>query len=166
MKITSSEASKMLKNLNEDRKSLLNKEREVSSFVASPTENLDSVRPEYNYEETQKALYDIEKKIITLKHALNIFNSTFVIKEFNMTIDEILVYLPLLNSQKDKLNSYRTMLPKKRQDSYSSSQIEYLYTNFDIKQAEKEYQEISAKLSRVQTVLDYVNSTEQFELDI
>ena len=47
----------------------------------------------------QEQLADIEQKIRKLKHTINVFNTMTVIPEFGITIDEMLVYLPQLNTR-------------------------------------------------------------------
>lgn len=112
MKYTSAEAGKLLKKLNDERASLLLREENSKDFLAAVGEDLESVRPDYNFATTQVALNEIETKIRKLKHALNIFNSTTVIPEFGMTIDEMLVYIPQLTIRKDKLARMKDRLPK------------------------------------------------------
>ena len=50
----------------------------------------------------QEQLADIEQKIRKLKHTINVFNTTTVIPEFGITIDEMLVYLPQLNTRESR----------------------------------------------------------------
>lgn len=63
------------------------------------------------------------------------------------------------------------MMPKQRvQDRYSfssaSSVIDYVYTNFEMADAEAEYSEVCKTLSKAQLALDRLNQTEKFEIDI
>ena len=58
-------------------------------------------------------------------------------------------------------------LPRERMAAYgrsSSNIIEYSYANFDIAQAQADYEKVSEELARLQTALDVVNNTEQLEL--
>ena len=59
MKYTSAEAGKLLKKLNDERASILLREENSKDFLAAVGEDLDSVRPEYNFSETQNALDEI-----------------------------------------------------------------------------------------------------------
>ena len=92
MKYTSAEAAKLLRKLNDERQNLLSHETQVCEFVASLGEDPESVRPEYDYEKTQAEINETEKKIIKVKHAINVFNSTHKVPDFDMTVDEMLVY--------------------------------------------------------------------------
>lgn len=168
MKYTSAEAAKILRQLNEDYSALLRIESQSMDFVAALNEDVESVRPEYNYEETQKKLGVLEDKIRIVKHAINVFNATHIIPEFDMTIDQMLIYLPQLSQRKDKLYMMKNRLPKVREkSSYSGSNIiDYRIVNYDIKAAEADYNEIAALLSKAQTALDVVNNTETMDIDL
>ena len=169
MKITSVQAAKMLRQLNDELRTLQVREQNSRSFIAALQEDPESVRPEYDYAEMQKAQAEIEIKIRKLKHAVNVFNTTTVIPEFGITIDEMLVYLPQLNAQCSKLSSMKDALPKVREKSnfgQSSNIIDYRYANYDIEQVNKDYTEVSAQLAKAQTALDLINNTTEMEIDI
>lgn len=55
-------------------------------------EDIESVRPAYDYAKTQARLEELEGAIRRLKHAINCFNTTQVVDGFGITIDEMLVY--------------------------------------------------------------------------
>ncbi len=167
--ITSAIAAKHLRKLNDQRNALLTMEKKVRLFTAAIQENMESVRPAYDYKATQEALAEIEGKIRALKHTLNCFNSTYVIPECNMTIDQMLIYIPQLTSRKSKLDTMRSKLPKERVESSSSrggNIIEYNYANYDIEQAKADYDAAADELARAQNALDTANATVMFEADI
>ncbi|MCM1328790.1 MAG: hypothetical protein NC253_05050 [Ruminococcus sp.] len=167
MKYTSAEAAKILRQLNDDYASVLNIEAESCSFVAAVSEDIETARPEYDFAETQKNLAEIEEKIRKVKHALNLFNTTHTVPGFDMTVDEILVYIPQLTRKKSRLAKMKDRLPKVRQAAtFRSNMIEYNYANYDPKAAEEEYIKISETLSKAQLALDTLNSTETMEIDI
>ena len=168
-KITSAIAAKQLRKLNDQRDALLAMEKKSRTFTAAIQEDAESVRPAYDFKETQDALTEVEGKIRMLKHTLNHFNSTYVIPEFDMTIDQLLIYIPQLTSRKKKLDYMRGMLPKERVKQTfgrASSIIEYNYANYDISQAEAEYNSVSDELARAQNALDTANATVLFEAEI
>ena len=167
MKYTSAEAAKILRQLNEDYSSVLNMEAESCTFIAAVSEDIETVRPEYDFEETQKKLAEIEEKIRRVKHALNVFNTTHTVPGFDMTVDEMLVYIPQLTRKKNKLAGMKDRLPKVRQNSnFRTNIIDYSYANYDIKAAEAEYARAAETLARAQLALDTLNSTETMEIDI
>ena len=96
MLYTSAEAAKLLRKLNEELEIVERHENQSSTFNAALGENPEDVRPEYNYEATQKEITELERKIRTVKHAINEFNLSYVVPEFNMTIDQLLIYIPQL----------------------------------------------------------------------
>ena len=71
MRYTSSEANKLLRRLTEERDALLVKELKSSTFLAAMGEDVDSVRPDYDYAQTQKELEELDRKIRMVKHAIN-----------------------------------------------------------------------------------------------
>ena len=167
MKYTSAEAAKLLRGLNEQHDLMLNKEAQSSSFVASVSEDPESVRPDYDYAETRLRLAELERKIRAVKHAINVFNTTTKVPPFDMTIDEVLVYIPQLSASKLRLQDMANALPKRRERTGAqSSVIDYRYTNYDVAKAEKDMLETGDLLARVQTALDLVNTTETMEIEL
>ena len=165
MTYTSSEANKLLKEKNDEYTALLRKEELASEFIVSLGEDPETVRPEYSFTETRAELDRLMGEIRKIKHAINVFNSTTIVPEFEMTIDQMLVYIPQLTAQKNRLNRMRGRLPKQREKSYGSSNlVEYSYANYEIKQAEEEYERVSRELARAQTALDVVNNSVKFEI--
>ena len=168
MRVTSAQAAKLLRQLNDELRALQLKEANSSSFVAAIQEDVESVRPAYNFKEMRDAQAEVECKIRKVKHAINVFNTTTIIPDFNITIDEMLVYLPQLNRQCEVLSKMRDAMPKVRVSSgYSSGNIiDYKYANYDIEEVGRYYAELSDTLAKAQTVLDLVNSTVECEIDI
>ena len=168
MRVTSSQAAKLLRQLNDELRALQLKEANSCSFVAAIQEDVESVRPAYNFKEMRDAQAEVECKIRKVKHAINVFNTTTIIPDFNITIDEMLVYLPQLNRQCEVLSKMRDAMPKVRVSSgYSSGNIiDYKYANYDIEEVGRYYADLSDTLAKAQTVLDLVNSTVEFEIDI
>ena len=167
--ITSAMAAKYLRKLNEEQAALLQKEKKSDTYTVSVQEKIEDVRPEYDYVAVQLQLRELEDKIRKIKHALNQFNLTQVVPEFNMTIDQMLVYIPQLTARKSKLNRMRSRLPKERVQggmSRMSGIVEYEYSNYDIKQAEADYAAVSDELARAQNALDAVNSSVTFSTEV
>ena len=87
----------------------------------------------------------------------------------NMTIDEMLVYLPQLSARASRLSAMKDMLPKERvPGGYggSSQIIDYRYANFDIAEAKEDYAALTDELAKAQTALDLVNSTAELDIEI
>ena len=167
MKYTSAEAGKLLKKLIDEHDSLLLRENMGKEFLAAVGEDLESVRPDYDFAATQTALAEVETKIRKLKHALNVFNSTTVIAEFGITIDEMLVLIPQLTATKNRLAQMKDKLPKVREQSRMSvsSILDYRYLNYDVV-VSAEYEKAADTLSRAQNALDAVNMTKTLEVSL
>ena len=161
MKMTSAEANKFLRKLHDDHSALESMEMESRTFVAATTEKLEDARPEYDYTAVQEKLAELEDKARRVKHAINNFNISQAIDDSGMTIDQALVYIPQLSERKRKLAIMRAAQKKKRNESMKSSNlIEYTYANYDIEQAEADYQSTSDELARVQNALDLIRLSE------
>ena len=167
MKYTSAQANKLLKKLNDEYSALLDKEQRSRDFRAAMGEDIESVRPAYDYAKTQARLEELEGAIRRLKHAINRFNTTQVVDGFGITIDEMLVYIPQLTRRKNKLLEMKSRLPKERiEEQYGrqSNIIDYRYANYDIAAVEADYDKTVDELSRAQLALDAINGRETFDL--
>jgi len=111
-------------------------------------------------------------KVVKIKHALNISNSTskIYVNGIEMTIDEILVKMSQLNRRKSVLDYMRKQEPKRRISSgaYSSKKTvpEYMFINYDLKLIKSEYERIDSEISSMQLALDKYNQTFEFDLNI
>lgn len=167
--VTSAEASKMLKKLLEEKNILLANERQSCLFNASLGEDVESVRPVYDYEETQRALDSCNRKIRALKHAINRFNISQTVGDSDMTIDQALVYIPQLTEMRSRLYDMQSRLPKQRTSVGgigSNTVIDYRYTNYSVEKAKEDYIQASDELRMIQTALDVVNTTIKMEFDL
>ena len=167
MLVTSKEANKLLHELEEEHTYLLTNEGQSNTFLAAVGEDVESCRPNYDYEKVQDEIKTVENKIIKVKHAINKFNAVTFVDEFNKTIDEMLVYIPQLTRHIQKLNSMQNRLPKEREDSnMRSTIIDYRYVNYDINKVKKDYKEKVEELHKAQICLDTVNVTKKFEIEL
>lgn len=167
MKYTSAEAGKLLKKLNDEQRSILLRELNGKEFLAAVGEDVESVRPDYDFVKIQAELLEVETKIRKIKHALNVFNSTTIIPEFNITIDEMLVLIPQLTAKKEKLAKMKDKLPKVREQTrMNSSILDYRYLNYDVKVVSAEYEKTVDLLSKAQNALDAINMSQTLEIDL
>lgn len=167
MKYTSAEANKLLKQLNDEIQTLLSREAIGKEFLAAVGEDIDSVRPDYSFLGTQRNLSELEEEVRIVKHAINIFNTTTVVGEFNMTVDQMLVYIPQMYNRKLQLEDMVRKLPKVReQGARTGNIIDYRYINYSLTEVEKELENLTALLNRAQNALDTVNGSLALELEI
>lgn len=169
MKCTSAEAAKLVRKFTEERRALLAKEAKCRTFNAALGEDPETVRPAYDFFAMQAEIAAAEDKIRRVKHAINVFNTTTVVPGFDMTIDEMLVYLPQLTERKEKLSGMANVLPKERAGfgGYGgSTTIDYVYANYVPEDAGTALETVSDRLSAAQTALDLVNSTATMDIDL
>lgn len=170
MNITSAYANKLLKKLNEDKEFWLAKESEGYVYVASADE--DPVIPDYDYLEVAGHISEIDDKILKIKHALNIANTTGTITydDITLTIDAALVKMSQLNNRKTVLDRMRKQQPKTRISSgylaARKSAPEYQYINYDLELVQQEYDRVDSEISSLQLALDRHNQTREFEVEL
>ena len=82
MLMTSAEAAKYLRKLNEELESLRNREEQSRQFTVSLGEKEEDLRPAYDYEAARDAMLALEEKIRRVKHAVNCFNCTTEVPGF------------------------------------------------------------------------------------
>lgn len=169
MNVTSAQAAKILRKYEDEMEGIISNETLSREFLAAVGEDVESVRPAYNYSETQAKIVELEDKIRKLKHALNVFNTTEKLPGFGLTIDQALIYMPQLSRRREKLRTMKSILPKAREENRfgkASNIIDYRYANYDIAAVEKDYNEVSDLLAKLQTALDTVNNTVTFDIEI
>lgn len=166
MKITSNQANKMIKKLSAEKEYLLSRERDSSTYLH--TEGHPADKPDYDYSETAKKLEEIDEKIATLKHAININNITTICPNIGITIDQALVKMAQLNQRKETLDVMRKRIPKKRkEDPYrgTGGLVEYICTNYNNDEVCRDYDKITDQIIELQADIDFCNQTIVFELE-
>lgn len=170
MKYTSAEAAKLLRKLNEEKDALELEEQRSYVFTASLEEDAETLRPEYDYRQMQEKIDRLDEQIRRVKHAINCFNIRQTVPGFDMSIDQILIYIPQLSRKKQKLSMMKNRLPKQREraDGFgrSSSIIDYSYANYDIQTVKEDYEKAAEELAKAQTALDLINNTETMDIDL
>jgi len=166
MLYTSASANKMIKILEDRKEYILQQESNNSLYVLAEDEK-DEI-PEYDFNETNRSVDEIDGKIRKLKHALNVFNATTVLP-IGITIDQALVEMAQLNRKLPRLDNMRRAKKKTRLSGYNAARrdiAEYQYLNYEPADADRVYE---ANLKRVQTIqlaLDKINQTAEFEVDV
>ena len=164
MKITSKEANNMLRVLADNKRKILTDERQDCEFHAAANENADELRPDYDFAKVNTELEQIDNDVMKLKHAINVFNSTSVVGETGLTVDQILIKIAQLSQRKDRLDIMR-VAPKKRRGAISGAIIDYVYTSYSPEDAQKKYNDVSYELKELQQALDLFNSTVTFDYE-
>ena len=165
--LTCIHAHQVLRYLKDQYRLLFSQEENVVSFIAATTENVEEVRPSYSYEETAAKYDEIERKIRKIKHALNVFNATTKVDGFDMTIDEMLVFLPQATDRLRKLSGMLAKPEKSRAENTGRTNIiEYEYLNYDLEKVQQDYDALMDRKSRALSALDVLNNTVQFEVEL
>ena len=169
-KMTSAYANKLIKKLEEDKDFWRGKESDSCYYTVGVDE--EPLIPDYDYSDVASRIEEIDRKICTIKHAINLANVTSTIEVCGelITIDTVLVRMAQLNKRKVILDSMRRRQPKTRlSSSYASikkQNVEYMYTNYDIDLVKSEYEKIDNLVAKMQLKLDQYNQTVEFEVEI
>ena len=169
MMYTVSEAGKLIKKIEEKIRRLLLNEEKTAIFNAASGEDVESLRPKYDFDSTQKEIENLQNKLRAVKHAINEFNITHPLPGFDgVTIDKALIMIPQIGKRAETLRTMAAHLPKERvKTSYMGSNIiDYRIVNYDASEVEQKYQECVDTLSAMQLALDKINTTETMEIDV
>lgn len=163
MFFTISEMEKELEKYKERNRVLASIEEYNSTYDMCNGEDVDIVRPKYDYEKTQKELKENIEVIMCIKYAIDNALSTFTVPEYNMTLDELKMYIEYLDKRISRLYSLkmRSFFNRSMYDGI----IEYEYRNFDIEEVEKDYDDATLELRRAKDTLYKYLATEEFETD-
>ena len=173
MKYTSAKLNKILKKLEDEHQSLITEQQTVATYTAYEGEDIEDHIKMYDYEATQIRLRKIEEYVRTIKHAINEFNATTKVAGFDMTIDQLLIYIPQLNARK---NILATMAGRHQKERYGYGNRyetitgklirEYTYANYDVNKAKQDYLEVCDLIRNAQLELDSLNNNAEIKVDI
>lgn len=167
IKLTSDEAQKLISKLRTKESDLNQNMSNLSTYVAAIVENPEELRPDFDFKSAVNEIEDLDKTIMMIQHAKNQFNTVTVLPDLDMTIDEALVRLSHLNKM---YTVYHRMSSKQKKERNSSrignKDIEYIYTNYEPSDAKEIADKMLDEIHKIQKVLNYVNSTVSFDVDI
>lgn len=177
IKVTSDVANKLIKKLEQEKGILTDKISKMSTFVVAVTENYDQIKAEQEAEfklnETISQIDEIDKKIITIRHAKSVFNNSVVMKngltvgdkKNGLTVGDNIVRLAILEREKGIYSGLATRQKKKRNTSLNKD-IEYVYLNYELEDAKKKYDSVYTEISEIQEELNIVNSSAEYKFEI
>lgn len=163
MKMNSDYANKTIKNLQAEIDSLLQNEEIGKSYSYGVSET--PVIPEYSFSDTQEKLFALRNKIAVLRHAINVFNITEKIGGFDITVDEALGRMSMLNGEKKRLYDLLQIPEQTRRREYGSREADIICRNFDAAEVQKEYDRITDELMRIQQAINIANLTVEFDVE-
>ena len=164
-KVSPLTVTKRINALKEELKDLEEYEKKSSSFFVNLGQDKESLRPSYDFEETQKRYLELTQEIIKLKHILNVFNTSTIVPGFDMTVDQMLVYLPMLRERKQTLQKMKDEPMCGHSSSITYRGVRYTYSNYSVKQVTEDYRRIADEYAKAHTALDLINVTGEIEVD-
>ncbi|MBQ4258320.1 MAG: hypothetical protein II713_04890 [Clostridia bacterium] len=164
MKINSDTANKLIKNYKAEIEALLILESQGTTYSYAPGE--EPIIPEYSFRKTQEELHSLEEKTLRLSHAVAVFNSTTVLPEYSVTLDEAIGRMSRLNEEKKRLYALLQIPEKKRERSYGGGDADITCRNFDQAEVRAAYNQVTKDLMALQQAINIANLTQTFEVDL
>ena len=120
-------------------------------FVVFKGEDIDAFRPNYNYEETQKEIKEINRYRLYLKSLVNKTKAQYFVEEEETTIEELEMYKEDLKHRINALNEILEIKPT-TEDNGNGIVMETC-CNYDEESIRKEIEEIKSELDRINKTL-------------
>lgn len=163
--MNSDTASKTIRNLQAEISSLLMAEDRDSTYTYGVSEK--PCPPHYSFRDTQKRLGELRSRIAVLKHAIYRFNATTPLPGHEeLTVDEGLGRMSMLNQEKERLYQLLQVPEKIRQAGYGTREADFVCRNFDIDEVQVEYDRVCEELMEIQQAINLANLTLLFEVDL
>lgn len=161
MKVCNTEAMKLIKEYEEQKRQLLLREDECCFALYKEGEK--KISEGYDYDAVRAEVAELDKKVRHIRAKLAKVNCATKVKGFDITIGEALVYLAQLQNERVQLES----LAARRQLSRRLTQngvIEYTECLFDIEKAKADAREARKKISELQMAIDRANLTTYIDI--
>lgn len=165
IKMTADAAHKMVKNLEDEKRILVNNIRSYSVFNVSIAENPEEARPEFDFVKIYKRIEEINRQVMKIKLARSKFNVDTKLSS-GLTIGESLVRMATLRNELYLYSELANRQPKIRKGSSNGSEVEYQYANYDIAYAKEVYEKTNEEIVCIQKELNIINTSKEFEVDI
>ncbi len=152
--MTINEMGKRIWDLKTERERLIEKDKKLRVFRASEFEDIEKLRPDYDYAGFQTELDRVEEEIrkLTAK-AISILTTQKVNEFHDMTVLDLLLYLRDLKEKEERLYEMTTHLERERHAS--SLLLEYEFINYDIGKVEEDLRKTREELEKVRTFFDF-----------
>lgn len=160
-KMCLSAAMKFLKDLEEEKTAILQKERENSAYQI--VNGVSGEIPEYNFMDTQGRLEAIDETVCNVRHAINVANATKLVGETGLTVDQILISMAQTTRRMATLQGMAGKAKKSQprfQGALENQQV-IICTNYDPAEVKAHYKKLREGRTNMQMALDLHNlSTE------
>lgn len=166
MKTSPAYASKLIKQKMEAVRELLSIEQQTATTTACVDEQVDELRNAYDFKATQEKIDKLNDDIIKIKHAINLFNTTYILPGLGYSIDMALVKMKMLSDKKIRMGRMKAVRPVVRNGTgFGNTQPEYTYRNYEAEDAVAEYDKTVDELTKIQLALDEANLQAVIEID-
>ena len=144
-----------------ERRELLKEEKKVCSYRVMEGEDPSAKKPEYDYVETWNQLMEYDDSIRSVKHAINSFSVSRYVPEYDMTLDELEMYLEDLDRRFNTLKELGDAHPIKR--TIVNRSVRHTIANYDLKQARKDSERLDDECRKVRRIISEIKESEEFE---
>ena len=144
-----------------ERRELLKEEKKACSYKVMEGEDPSAKKPEYDYEETRDQLKYFDDSVRLAKHTINSFTVSRFIPEYNMTLDELEMYLEDLDRRFNTLKELGEARPIKR--TIVNRSVRHTIANYDLKQARKDSERLDDERRKVRKIISEIKESEEFE---
>ena len=144
-----------------ERRELLKEEKKACSYRVMEGEDPSAKKPEYDYVETWNQLMEYDDSIRSVKHAINSFSVSRYVPEYNMTLDELEMYLEDLDRRFNTLKELGDAHPIKR--TIVNRSVRHTIANYDLKQARKDSERLDDERRKVRRIISEIKESEVFE---
>ena len=144
-----------------ERRELLKEEKNACSYKVMEGEDPSAKKPEYDYEETRNQLMEFDDSVRLAKHTINSFSVSRYVPEYNMTLDELEMYLEDLDRRFNTLKELGDAHPIKR--TIVNRSVRHTIANYDLKQARKDSERLDDERRKVRNIISEIKKSEEFE---
>ena len=144
-----------------ERRELLKEEKKACSYRVMEGEDPSAKKPEYDYVETWNQLMELDDSIRSAKHTINSFSVSRYVPEYNMTLDELEMYLEDLDRRFNTLKELGDAHPIKR--TIVNRSVRHTIANYDLKQARKDSERLDDERRKVRSIISEIKKSEEFE---
>ena len=144
-----------------ERRELLKEEKKACSYRVMEGEDPSAKKPEYDYVETWNQLMEYDDSIRSVKHAINSFSVSRYVPEYDMTLDELEMYLEDLDRRFNTLKELGDAHPIKR--TIVNRSVRHTIANYDLKQARKDSERLDDECRKVRRIISEIKESEVFE---
>ena len=144
-----------------ERRELLKEEKKACTYKVMEGEDPSAKKPEYDYEETRDQLKYFDDSVRLAKHTINSFSVSRYVPEYNMTLDELEMYLEDLDRRFNTLKELGDAHPIKR--SIVNCSVRHTIANYDLKRARKDSERLDDERRKVRNIISEIKKSEEFE---